>query len=110
MGNGASAAPVPFVCRKDRSGKPSAVASGPKGKAKPIKRTPGRKCPAKRWTIPVPDKPMTDGNPIFKNDGVLRTKLANGAVLLVKEDHSTPVVSLNLWVEAGSIDENPDER
>ncbi len=42
--------------------------------------------------------------------GVFRHKLKNGATLLVKEDPSTPVVSLNLWIEAGSIDEKPDER
>ena len=41
---------------------------------------------------------------------VSRTRLKNGSVLLVKEDPSTPVVSLNIWIEAGSIDEQPDER
>ncbi len=44
------------------------------------------------------------------SNGVFRQRLHNGAVLLVKEDPSTPVVSLNLWIEAGSIDEQPDER
>jgi len=39
-----------------------------------------------------------------------RFRLKNGATLLVKEDPSTPVVSLNLWIEAGSVDEKPDER
>lgn len=43
-------------------------------------------------------------------NGIFRYPLKNGSVLLVKEDRSTPVVSLNLWVEAGSIDERPDER
>lgn len=48
--------------------------------------------------------------PSKSSDGVFRHQLKNGAVLLVKEDPSTPVVSLNLWIEAGSIDERPDER
>jgi zinc protease len=39
-----------------------------------------------------------------------RFRLKNGATLLVKEDPSTPVVSLNIWIEAGSIDERPNER
>src|SRR5258708_22155066 len=43
-------------------------------------------------------------------DGILRVKLGNGATLLIKEDHATPVVSLNIWIEAGSIDEKPEER
>lgn len=43
-------------------------------------------------------------------NGVYRLRLNNGAMVLVREDRSTPVVSLNLWVEAGSIDERPDER
>ncbi len=42
--------------------------------------------------------------------GVVHYRLKNGATLLVKEDHSNPVVSLNLWIEAGSIDEQKDER
>lgn len=53
---------------------------------------------------------MTNKKIIVPSDGVFRHKLKNGAVLLVKEDPSTPVVSLNLWIEAGSIDERPDER
>ncbi len=43
-------------------------------------------------------------------EAVSRFRLKNGATLLVKEDPSTPVVSLNIWIEAGSIDERPDER
>ena len=43
-------------------------------------------------------------------NGVVRRKLKNGATLLIKEDRATPVVSLNIWIEAGSIDERPDER
>ncbi len=43
-------------------------------------------------------------------DEVSRVRLPNGATLLVKETRSNPVVSLNLWIEAGSIDEKPNER
>ncbi len=41
---------------------------------------------------------------------VHQVRLSNGATLLIKKDTSVPVVSLNLWVEAGSIDEMPTER
>ena len=34
-----------------------------------------------------------------------RHELANGLVVLLLEDHSTPVVSLQVWVRAGSRDE-----
>ena len=53
---------------------------------------------------------MPSSNPKPTGNAVSRTRLKNGSILLVKEDPSTPVVSLNLWVEAGSIDERPDER
>src|SRR5271170_7161870 len=42
--------------------------------------------------------------------GLLRHVLKNGATVLIQEDHTSPVVSLNLWIEAGAIDEQPDER
>jgi zinc protease len=41
---------------------------------------------------------------------VSRFRLDNGAVLLVKEEPGAPVVALNIWIEAGSVDERPDER
>jgi zinc protease len=50
------------------------------------------------------NKMTTDEN------GVVRYKLDNGAILLIKSDSSSPVVSLNLWIEAGAIDEKKDER
>jgi zinc protease len=53
---------------------------------------------------------MTKSKKFSAADGVFRFRLNNGTVLLIKEDPSTPVVSLNLWIEAGSIDERPDER
>ncbi len=53
---------------------------------------------------------MKPSQPTADENGVVRVKLKNGATLLVKEDRATPVVSLNIWIEAGSIDERPDER
>ncbi len=50
----------------------------------------------------------TQGESLPEN--IHRYQLPNGAKLLVKEDPTTPVVSLNIWVEAGSIDEKADER
>jgi len=41
---------------------------------------------------------------------VTRVKLKNGCTLLVKEDPTSPVVALNIWVGAGSVDERADER
>lgn len=54
----------------------------------------------------MPLRSMTQPN----SDKVFRTRLANGATLIVKEDPSAPVVSLNFWIEAGSVDEKPAER
>ncbi len=53
---------------------------------------------------------MTPDRKILPAGEAKRFRLKNGATLLVKEDPSTPVVSLNIWIEAGSIDERPDER
>lgn len=39
------------------------------------------------------------------HEGLRRTVLDNGMVLLVKEDHSAPVVAIQLWVGSGSIHE-----
>ncbi|MGH7738960.1 MAG: M16 family metallopeptidase, partial [bacterium] len=44
------------------------------------------------------------------SSSVHQVRLTNGATLLIKRDTSVPVVSLNFWVEAGSIDEAPEER
>jgi zinc protease len=48
--------------------------------------------------------------PFAPGSSVTRVKLKNGATLLIKEDPSSPVVALNVWVGAGSVDERPDER
>ena len=37
--------------------------------------------------------------------GVVLTTLANGLTLILREDHSAPVVSVQAWCRAGSIDE-----
>lgn len=44
------------------------------------------------------------------SSSIHQVRLTNGATLLIKRDTSVPVVSLNFWVEAGSIDEAPEER
>jgi len=41
-----------------------------------------------------------------KSDGQLvRTVLDNGTICLVKEDHSAPVVAVQIWIGTGSMDE-----
>ncbi len=40
------------------------------------------------------------------NDRVDRFTLDNGMICLVKEDHSAPVVAIQIWVGTGSIDED----
>ncbi len=52
---------------------------------------------------------MPKADPTFEA-GLFQFLLPNGALLIVKEVPTTPVVSLNLWVDAGSVDEKPDER
>ena len=42
-------------------------------------------------------------------EGLLRTTLENGLKVLLVEDHSTPVVALNVWVRVGSADERSSE-
>ncbi|MBU0952140.1 MAG: insulinase family protein, partial [Elusimicrobia bacterium] len=38
--------------------------------------------------------------------GFKKTVFKNGLNVFIKEDHKTPLVSVQLWVRAGSIDEN----
>jgi zinc protease len=38
-------------------------------------------------------------------DGVKKTILNNGLTVILKEDHSHPVVSVQVWVKAGSVNE-----
>ncbi len=51
-------------------------------------------------------------SPILKEgtlQGTLRTTLDNGLKVVLVEDHSAPVVALNVWVRTGSADELPSE-
>ena len=40
---------------------------------------------------------------------MLRTTLDNGLKVILVEDHSAPVVALNVWVRTGSADERPEQ-
>ncbi|MFI5316856.1 MAG: M16 family metallopeptidase [Myxococcota bacterium] len=40
---------------------------------------------------------------------MVRTTLDNGLKVILVEDHSAPVVALNVWVRTGSADERPDQ-
>ena len=40
---------------------------------------------------------------------MLQTTLDNGLKVILVEDHSAPVVALNVWVRAGSADERPEQ-
>ncbi len=42
-------------------------------------------------------------------ENLVRTTLKNGLKVLLLEDHSAPVVALNVWVRVGSGDERPSE-
>ncbi len=75
-----------------------------------------------RWALPIlvmsvecaglaraAEKPMSQENLISvlkkSNDAIKRVVLDNGMVCLVKEDHSAPVVSVQIWIRTGAIDE-----
>lgn len=59
--------------------------------------------------LPVSRAAEPGGNPVDTlrraHEGLRRTVLDNGMVLLVKEDHSAPVVAIQVWVGSGSIHE-----
>ena len=42
-------------------------------------------------------------------ENILQTTLDNGLKVVIAEDHSSPVVALNVWVRVGSADERADE-
>src|SRR5262249_31245260 len=44
-----------------------------------------------------------------EKEGMLRTTLDNGLHVVLVEDHSAPVVALNVWVRTGSADEKPEQ-
>src|SRR3989441_4829148 len=52
-----------------------------------------------------PAYPEGDGSIPSIPPGVQLSALENGLVLIVREDHSAPVVSAQAWCKAGSIDE-----
>ena len=56
----------------------------------------------------LPAGTLTGGMEI--SDGVSKKTLPNGLTVLVKEVHSAPVVAVNAWVRAGSVDENAREK
>ena len=45
----------------------------------------------------------------LEKDGMLRTTLPNGLEVILVEDHSAPVVALNVWVRVGSGDERDEQ-
>ncbi len=42
--------------------------------------------------------------------GVTKVQLDNGSTVLIKENHAQPVVSVQVWVKAGSVNEADDTR
>ena len=48
-------------------------------------------------------------NGLKHREDLVHTTLKNGLNVLLLEDHSTPVVALNIWVRVGSADELPNE-
>ena len=41
--------------------------------------------------------------------GVVKKQLPNGMTVLFKEDHSSPVVSINMWYRVGSVNETEEQ-
>jgi len=42
--------------------------------------------------------------------GVTKVQLKNGLTVLIKEDHAQPVVSVQVWVKTGSVNENDKQK
>ena len=51
----------------------------------------------------------TGGSAAFREEDMVRTTLDNGLKVVLVEDHSAPVVALNVWVRTGSADEYESE-
>ena len=47
--------------------------------------------------------------PVFAGDYTVH-KLENGQTVVVQEEHSNPIVTIDTWVKTGSIDENDDNN
>ena len=60
-------------------------------------------------SAPAAEKPMSQEQLISvlkkSNAAIKRKVLSNGMVCLVKEDHSAPVVSVQIWIRTSAIDE-----
>lgn len=50
---------------------------------------------------------LTEASAIERD--ILKTTLDNGLTVILEEDHSAPVVALQMWVQVGSADEKPNE-
>ena len=53
--------------------------------------------------------PADPGARTEKKDGMLQATLENGLEVILVEDHSAPVVALNVWVRVGSADERNEQ-
>jgi len=42
-------------------------------------------------------------------DGAQRFKLDNGLTVILKEDHSSPILAIQMWVKTGSANETEEE-
>ncbi|MFQ5699613.1 MAG: M16 family metallopeptidase [Myxococcota bacterium] len=54
-------------------------------------------------------EPWTGASGPTREEDWVRTTLQNGLEVMLLEDHSAPVVALNVWVHVGSADERPSE-
>src|SRR5215475_2791187 len=61
------------------------------------------------WVLLCGCAVMPGGSAPPKKDGMLLTTLDNGLKVILVEDHSAPVVALNVWVRTGSADEKPEQ-
>jgi zinc protease len=60
------------------------------------------------------DKPISPGAPKAPDQEQVivgkRVQLSNGLTIVVQENHASPVVAVQAWVDAGSVDELPGEE
>src|SRR4030066_205044 len=62
------------------------------------------------WGAAPPDAGAADGNPAAEGAKLVETfTLGNGLTVVIRENHSSPVVAVQVWVKAGSTTE-PEER
>ena len=64
--------------------------------------------PAKAGADAIDAEPVVVSDAGFRDpvDRMVMTRLSNGLVVLTLEDHTTPVVSFQMWVKVGSRDES----